>query len=236
MCDFCGCNHETGVKKVDLHQSLFRANEELAIKNRRRFEESRIFTVNLISSPGAGKTTLLEKTIDLLRGEFRIGVLEGDIETDLDAKRIEGKGIPVVQLTTGGACHLDSTLVARGLDELNRRYEVRGLDILFIENVGNLVCPSFYDLGEHLRVVMISVPEGDDKPIKYPRAIMTSSVMVISKTDLIPYFDFDIEKTKRDALSINPDLRIFSLSSKTGNGLSEWKEFLIQSFKKSIKA
>jgi len=235
MCESCGCNHERGVKKIDLHQSLFRANEELAIKNRRRFEEFHIFTVNLISSPGAGKTTLLEKTIDLLKGEFRIGVLEGDIETDIDAKRIESKGIPVVQLTTGGACHLDSALVAKGLDELTRRSDVRNLDILFIENVGNLVCPSFYDLGEHLRVVMISVPEGDDKPLKYPKAIITSSVMVISKTDLIPYFDFDIEKTKKDALSINPDLRIFCVSSKTGNGLDEWKEFLIQTLKKTTK-
>ena len=232
MCETCGCNHTPGVKKIDLHQSLFRANEELAIKNRRRFEEARIFTVNLISSPGAGKTTLLERTIELLKDEFRIGVLEGDIETDLDAKRIAERGVPVVQLTTGGACHLDSVLVARGFDELSRRPDTRDLDILFIENVGNLVCPSFYDLGEHLRVVMISVPEGDDKPLKYPKAIMTSHVMMISKTDLLPYFDFDIEKTKRDALSINPDLRIFCVSSKTGAGLEEWKEFLIQEINK----
>jgi hydrogenase nickel incorporation protein HypB len=236
MCDVCGCHehehkhehhHEhKETKTIDVNQSLLKANEAAAASNRKHFDEDGILAVNIISSPGSGKTTLLEKTIEALKDEINIGVLEGDIETDLDAERIRKKGVPAVQLTTGGACHLDSVLVHKGFHALEHSLNGKRLDILFIENVGNLVCPSFFDLGEHVRVVLISVPEGHDKPLKYPKAIKTSQILIISKTDLVPYFDFDMEKIKKDALSLNPALKIFVTSARTGVGLDEWVEFL----------
>jgi hydrogenase nickel incorporation protein HypB len=233
MCDVCGCgnSHEhrhdlKETKVIDVNQSLLRANEEAAESNRKHFNEHGILAINIISSPGSGKTTLLEKTIDVLKNEINIGVLEGDIETDLDAERIRKKGVPAVQLTTGGACHLDSVLIHKGFHALEHSLNGKKLEILFIENVGNLVCPSFFDLGEHIRVVLISVPEGHDKPLKYPKAVKTSHALVISKSDLSPYFDFDMEKIKKDALSLNPSLKIIVTSAKTGEGLSEWVEFL----------
>ena len=229
MCDVCGCDDNKNIKEhktIYVNQSLLKSNEEAAHSNRKHFDGENILAINIISSPGSGKTTLLEKTIDALNNDISIGVLEGDIETDLDAERIRKKGIPAVQLTTGGACHLDSVLVHKGFHSLEHQLNGRKLDILFIENVGNLVCPSFFDLGEHLRVVLISVPEGHDKPLKYPKAIKTSQVFMISKTDLLPYFDFDIEKIKKDALSLNPSLKIIEVSSKTGEGMNEWIDFL----------
>jgi len=214
-----------------VNQSLFKSNEEAAAGNRKHFDEDLILAVNIISSPGSGKTTLLEKTIEALKDRVNIGVLEGDIETELDAERIRAKGIPAVQLTTGGACHLDSALVHKGLHSLEHQLNGSKMDILFIENVGNLVCPSFFDLGEHVRVVLISVPEGHDKPLKYPKAIRTSHVLIISKIDLLPYFDFDTEKIKKDALSLNRSLKIIETSAKSGEGIDEWVEFL----KKEVK-
>ena len=247
MCDVCGCGHHHDSKSpstshdhptfakggiigetriIDVNESLLKSNESAAISNRAHFDEKGIFSVNIISSPGSGKTTLLEKTIEALKNDINIGVLEGDIETDLDAERIRKKGIPAVQLTTGGACHLESSLIHKGFHELEHQLNGKKLDILFIENVGNLVCPSFFDLGEHIRVVLVSVPEGPDKPLKYPKAFKTSHVFIITKSDLVPYFDFDIEKVKKDALSINPFLNIFVISAKTGEGLKEWVDFL----------
>ena len=230
MCDICGCDHSHDevkeTKTVDVNQSLLKANEEAAIVNKKHFDEKGIYVMNLISSPGSGKTALLEKTIELIKDEISIGVLEGDIETELDADRIRAKGVPAVQLTTGGACHLESPLVHKGFHELEHQLDGKKLDILFIENVGNLVCPSFFDLGEHIRVVLISIPEGHDKPLKYPKALRTSSVLMISKSDLVPYFNFDIEKAKKDALALNPSLKIFITSATTGEGIDEWLEFL----------
>jgi hydrogenase nickel incorporation protein HypB len=219
---------------INVNQSLLKSNEEAATNNKKYFDEKGMLAVNLISAPGSGKTTLLEKTIEALKDEISIGVLEGDIETELDAERIRQKGVPAVQLTTGGACHLESSLIHKGLHSLEHQLDGKGLDILFIENVGNLVCPSFFDLGEHIRVVLISVPEGDDKPLKYPKAIKTSHVLIITKSDLIPYFDFNIEKIKKDALAINPSLKILVTSAKTGEGLQEWFKF-IQNEIKEIK-
>jgi len=234
MCDVCGCHehghtghtHSHEIRTVDVNQSLLKANEDAAVSNRKHFDEMEILAINLISSPGSGKTTLLEKTIEALKDEISIGVLEGDIETDLDAERIRAKGVPAVQLTTGGACHLDSHLVHKGFHSLKHQLNGKSIDVLFIENVGNLVCPSFFDLGEHVRVVLISVPEGHDKPVKYPKAIRTSHLLIISKSDLIPYFDFNIDKIKKDALALNPSLKIIVTSAKTGEGLDEWFEFL----------
>lgn len=235
MCDTCGCvNNSTDkeTKVIDVNQSLLRVNEEAAINNKKHFEQKGIFVINLISSPGSGKTTLLEKTIEMLKNDLAIGVLEGDIETDLDAQRIKAKGVPAVQLTTGGACHLEAALVHKGFHTLEHELNGKKLDLLFIENVGNLVCPSFFDLGEHCRVVLISVPEGPDKPLKYPKAIRTSQVLIISKSDLTPYFDFDIERVKKDALALNPNLTVFVLSATSGEVLSVWTQFLLDEIKK----
>jgi hydrogenase nickel incorporation protein HypB len=234
MCDICGCSHDDvhQTKVVDVNQSLLRANDEAARRNRKHFDEKAILAINLISSPGSGKTTLLEKTIEALHQDLTIGVLEGDIETELDAERIRAKGAPAVQLTTGGACHLDSVLIHKGFHTLEKQMNGKKPDILFIENVGNLVCPSFFNLGEHIRIVLISVPEGHDKPVKYPKAIKTSQMLIITKSDLLPYFDFDCEKTKKDALALNPSLTILVTSATTGEGMDEWVEFLKQEVRK----
>jgi hydrogenase nickel incorporation protein HypB len=229
MCDSCGCDDTKTIrekKTVEVNQSLLKANKEEAASNRKNFNEKGILAINLISSPGSGKTTLLEKTIEILGNDISIGVLEGDIETELDAERIREKGAPAVQLTTGGACHLESRLIHKGFHKLEQQLNGKKLDILFIENVGNLVCPSFFDLGEHIRVVLISVPEGHDKPVKYPKAIITSQVLIISKSDLLQYFDFDIEKIKKDALALNPNLEILVTSATNGEGMEEWFELL----------
>jgi len=235
MCDTCGCgnNHTVeGTKTIDVNESLLKTNINAARKNKEHFNEKGVLALNLISSPGSGKTTLLENTVDALKNNMSIGVLEGDIETEIDAERIRKKGIPAVQLTTGGACHLESSLIHKGFHSLEHQLNGKKLDLLFIENVGNLVCPSFFELGEHIRVVLVSVPEGSDKPLKYPKAFKTSQVFIITKSDLVPYFDFDMEKVKKDALSINPGLRIFITSAKTGEGMGEWFEFLKKELKK----
>jgi len=240
MCDVCGCgnhdHHHHGEndlvvrddsvrKNVEIKSSLLSENDRVAQSNREHFDRHGILAINLISSPGSGKTTLLEKTIEALKDEFKIGVLEGDIETERDAERVRAKGAAAVQLTTGGACHLEAPLVHKGFHALER--QMNGYpDILFIENVGNLVCPSSFYLGEHLRVVLVSVPEGPDKPAKYPKAFKTSQVFIITKADLLPYFDFDLEKVKKEALSLNPNLKIFVVSAKTGEGLEDWFNFL----------
>ncbi len=227
MCDTCGCvDSHKETKIIDINKNLLKANEDIALTNKKHFDEKGVFTVNLISSPGSGKTTLLEKTAEALKNSLSMAVLEGDIETDIDAERIRKKGVPAVQLTTGGACHLESSLIHKGFHTLEHQLNGKKLDILFIENVGNLVCPSFFALGEHIRVVLVSVPEGPDKPLKYPKAFKTSQVFIITKSDLVPHFDFDIEKVKRDALALNPNLKIFVTSATTGEGMGGWFTFL----------
>ncbi len=235
MCDVCGCGDSSSTKEtkvIDINQSLIKANKAGAASNKEHFDEKGILAVNLISSPGSGKTTLLEKSIEALSRDLSMGVLEGDIETELDAERIREKGVPAVQLTTGGACHLDSSLIHKGFHSLEHQLNGKKLDILFIENVGNLVCPSFFELGEHMRVVLVSVPEGPDKPLKYPKAFKTSHVFIITKSDLVPHFDFDIENVTKDALTLNPSLNVFVLSAKTGEGLGEWVKFIKEEVKK----
>jgi hydrogenase nickel incorporation protein HypB len=234
MCEFCGCithvneNGEgTGpVRVVDVNRSLLEANEAQARVNRGHMEAMGAVALNLISAPGSGKTMLLEKTIDLLGDDFRIGVIEGDIETERDAARIRAKGVPAVQLTTGGACHLDAPLVHRGIHDLEGQLNGKGLDLLFIENVGNLVCPATFDLGEHERIVLVSVPEGPDKPAKYPKAFVSSQVFLISKTDLLPYFDFFVEEARAEALRLNPALNVIPLSAVSGDGMEQWAAYL----------
>lgn len=254
MCEACGCQSpsaegsratESGSvissrHTVEVNQSLLAANEKAARANREHIEAMGAVAVNMISSPGSGKTTLLERTIELMSGGLKIGVIEGDIETERDAERIRAQGVPVVQLTTGGACHLDAPLVHKGLHSLEEQGDGQ-FDLIFIENVGNLVCPATFDLGEHCRIVLISVPEGSDKPAKYPAVFQRSQALVITKIDLMAYFDFSLEEAAREASVHNPGLQMIALSSSPGStyrlkssggtsmvkeGLDEWLSFL----------
>jgi len=188
---------------------------------RHRWAEKGTLVVNLLSSPGAGKTTLLEATAQRLADQYRLAVLVGDLETDRDAQRLS-KHVSAVQLTTGGACHLELPLVRRGFDALGDPE----LDFLFIENVGNLVCPASHDLAEHLRVVLVSVTEGDDKPGKYPKMFRTSDAMLVTKADLLPHVPFSTEAVREDALRIQPDLKVYELCALNGSGIDAWCEYL----------
>ncbi len=220
MCDHCGCQEKKRVLKLQKH--LLEANQDLADKNRALFRQKGVKVLNLISAPGSGKTSLLESTIKALKEKIPLAVIEGDPETERDAERIRAQGVPVVQITTGGACHLDAQMIHRAFHQL----ENHEFQILFIENVGNLLCPSSFDLGEDLRVVLVSVPEGPDKPAKYPAAFYKAQIFLITKIDLLPYFDFDLEECKRLALAANPHLRVIPLSVRTGEGMDEWLSFL----------
>ena len=228
MCDTCGCGITSQKREVvSLNESLLRENERIAQKNLEHFNNLRALALNLISSPGAGKTTLLEKTFEYMPKALKFAVIEGDIETERDAERIREKGVHAIQITTGGACHLDANLIHSAIHSLSHKFKEDGLDMVFIENVGNLVCPATFYLGEHKRVVMLSVPEGSDKPAKYPKAFLTSDIFVITKVDLLPYFDFSMEEARELALSINPNLKIFELSAISGKGMKEWIDFLL---------
>ncbi len=208
--------------KVTLAQNILAANDTIAQEMQQRLLAQGIRTLNIMSSPGAGKTTLLERTIQLLHRQLNIGVIEGDVETSADAERIEAAGAQTVQINTRGACHLEAHMVRDALAEM----DLTTIDLLVIENVGNLVCPAAWNLGEDLRIVVVSTTEGDDKPAKYPQMFAISQVMVINKLDLLPYVDYDLEKVKRHALAINPHLRIFELSCRSGAGLDTWCAWL----------
>ena len=240
MCDACGCqspthdhDHSAGHSHthddaviVDINRSLFEANDAAARANREHFDKAGIVVLNLISSPGSGKTTLLEHTIDRIGDQISIGVIEGDIETERDAERIRAKGVPAIQLTTGGACHLDASMIHRGYHQLREEPGGDAIDLLVIENVGNLVCPATFDLGEHQRVVLVSVPEGPDKPAKYPKAFTSSQLFLITKTDLLPYFDFEVAEARKEALGLNPSLQVMDFSATTGEGFEVWLDYL----------
>jgi hydrogenase nickel incorporation protein HypB len=208
--------------KITIAQNILAANESIAEDIHQLLTTGGICTINIMSSPGAGKTTLLERTIELLREQVTIGVIEGDIETGNDAERIEAAGAETVQINTRGACHLEAHMVRDALQAM----DLKGMKLLFIENIGNLVCPAAWYLGEDLRVVVASTTEGDDKPEKYPQMFAISQIMVLNKIDLIPYVDYSIEKVKRKALAINPNLRIFEVSCRTGEGLDAWCNWL----------
>ena len=207
---------------ITVERKILKKNDEIAAENRRLFNENQIYVINLLSSPGSGKTSLLEKTLELLNKEVAIGVVEGDVQTDNDAQRISRYQVPVVQIVTNGGCHLEALLVQNAL----KNFDLGSLQFLVIENVGNLVCPANYDLGETLKVVMMSTTEGDDKPAKYPAMFRVSDIMIINKIDLLDYVDFDLEKAKAHALQINPKLHIFELSCKTGQGIDQWLSWL----------
>jgi hydrogenase nickel incorporation protein HypB len=210
--------------KISVVKDIMEANQRIAEENRRRFQEHALMVINLMSSPGAGKTTLLEKTISLLKDDYKVGVVEGDIQSTYDAERIGRTGVPVVQINTGGACHLDSNMVQEALKNL----EFQNLDLLFIENVGNLVCPAEFSLGEDFKAMILSVAEGDDKPLKYPLMFRESSVLLINKIDLLPFCDCQPDLIEERALKINPGLTIFRISCRTGEGLSQWVAWLRQ--------
>lgn len=214
-------------KEILVLEDLLGSNKKIASEIRKKLTGKGILTINLLGSPGAGKTTFLEKIAESLKPDYRIGVIEGDIETERDAERIRAKGIPAWQIMTGGACHLEAKMIGKIFSKIPPN-----LDFLFIENVGNLVCPASYDLGENIRCVLLSTPEGDDKPKKYPKAFTTSDCLIITKTDLGPLLPFDIEYAKKEALEINPELKIFALSALDGQGLNEVTEFLTASLDK----
>ncbi len=212
--------------KVTIAQNILAANDTIAQEIQRTLAVRGIRTINIMSSPGAGKTTLLERTIERLhgyRGHLGIGVIEGDVETSADAERIEAAGAETVQINTRGACHLEAHMIRDALAEI----ELARIELLFVENIGNLVCPAAWNLGEDTRVVVVSTTEGDDKPAKYPQMFAASEVMIVNKLDLLPYVDYDVEKVKRHALAINPHLRIFEMSCRTGAGLDAWCDWLL---------
>jgi hydrogenase nickel incorporation protein HypB len=208
--------------EIKVLRDVLKANDAIAEQNRQKFRESNVAVLNLIGSPGAGKTSVLEAAIEKLKNDSRIGVIEGDIATSRDAERIAKLGVETLQINTRGACHLDANMIATALAE----FPYRDLDLLFIENVGNLVCPAGYDLGEDAKIVVISVPEGEDKPAKYPVIFRNASLMLLNKMDLLPHCTFDVEAMKQDALGVNPDLDIIGTSCTTGEGVDEWVTWL----------
>ena len=208
--------------KVKVITNILEANDRIAAENKKVFEEGGLYVINLMSGPGAGKTSLLENTIKDLRDRLKIGVIEGDIAGTDDAQRIYNLGSPVVQINTGGGCHLDANMVREAMNDL----PLKELDLLIIENVGNLVCPAEFNLGEHMKVMLLSIAEGHDKPLKYPLMFQESSALILNKIDLLPYTNADIGKIRKDSLSLNPKLKIFEVSCRTGEGISEWTEWL----------
>ncbi len=210
--------------KIPVIRNVLDANDRIAGENRALFDDKRLYVINLMSSPGAGKTSLVEATILLLRERYRIGVIEGDIQDTYDADRIARLSIPVVQINTGGGCHLDANMVREALASL----DLDRLDLLIVENVGNLVCPAEFKIGENVKIMLLSTPEGADKPAKYPLMFHEASVMLINKMDLIPYVDFDLLKAKKDARALNRNLRIIEISCKTKAGLPEWIQWLTE--------
>jgi hydrogenase nickel incorporation protein HypB len=208
--------------KISVVKNILEANQRIAEENRQRFSERKLLVINLMSSPGAGKTSLLEKTILALNEEFRIGVVEGDIQSTYDAERISRTGAPAVQINTGGACHLDSNMVQEALKSL----ELDKLNLLFIENVGNLVCPAEFNLGEDFKAMILSVAEGDDKPLKYPLMFHESKVLLINKIDLLPFCECNPDLIEERARKINPGLTLFRVSCRTGEGLDRWTDWL----------
>src|SRR5512136_4350 len=244
MCTTCGCGpeehnhdhehghhhhghdhghpHSAGGTRISVETDILARNNRLAAGNRALFAAKGIFVLNLVSSPGSGKTTLLEKTLKDLSPTVRSAVIEGDQQTDNDAVRIAATGVPVRQINTGAGCHLDAHMVGHAA----LGFDLENLDILFIENVGNLVCPSSFDLGEHHKVVVLSVTEGEDKPLKYPQMFHAADVMLLNKVDLLPHLDFDVERCLNMARKVSPGIIIFQVSAKTGAGMGDWYGWL----------
>lgn len=232
MCTECGCHEtESNVKTVSVRAGLLDQNDHMAEHNREHFRGHGVLVVNLMSSPGAGKTSLLEQTIDALGDDYRIGVIEGDLATENDAQRIRAHGVPAIQITTGNACHLDAEMIHSALHDL----DLGEIDILFIENVGNLVCPAAFDLGQTFNVVLLSTPEGDDKPSKYPVMFRTADRVLISKSDLLPYLkDFSVQRVQTYLKEIGVQVPVDTISSVNCASLSTWSAWLREAARKAI--
>ena len=217
--------------KVALNTNVLTNNNMAAQFNRELFMNSKTLVINLMSSPGAGKTTLLEETVKALSHKYRIGVIEGDLATEKDAERIRQHGAKAVQINTHGGCHLDARMIAATLPE----FDLDEFDILFIENVGNLVCPSGYDLGQHHKVAVLSVPEGNDKIPKYPQMFMRTELVLLNKVDLLPYLDFDVEMAIEDLKGINPESKLIQLSARTQQGMDDWYSWIEKAYEACLK-
>jgi hydrogenase nickel incorporation protein HypB len=208
--------------QIPVVRKVLEVNQAMAEENTSLFARHRVLALNLMSSPGAGKTALLERTLRDLKTEMTMAVIEGDVQTTNDAQRIAATGAPVVQINTDQACHLDSSMIQEAVSRL----DLNGLDLLFIENVGNLVCPAAFDLGEDFKITLLSVPEGDDKPLKYPSMFVRSQLLVLNKLDLMPYLDFDLDTAGQGARTVNPDIEVIALSARTGDNLETWYQWL----------
>ncbi len=217
--------------KIKLEKDVLSDNNKAADYNREKFKDSKTLVINIMSSPGAGKTTLLEKTVQILANDYRIGVIEGDLATEKDANRIRALGAQAVQINTNGGCHLDARMIAKTLPE----FELDKIDILFIENVGNLVCPSGYDLGQNHKIAVLSVPEGNDKIPKYPTMFNRTELVLLNKIDLLPYLDFNVEEAINDLKGINPDSKLISISARTDEGINEWFTWLRSAYQKCVE-
>lgn len=223
MCDTCGCGNDGTVTVL---KNLLSENDHRAAHNREHFDNEGVLCINLMSSPGSGKTALLEATIEALGHDLSIGVIEGDLETENDAERIRAKGVPAIQIATGSACHLDAQMIHRALWHRNP-FDIANLDILFIENVGNLVCPASFDLGQHRNVTLLSVTEGDDKPAKYPVMFRASDLVVLSKMDLLPFLDdFSPESVEQNLKALAKDIPLIQISARKQLGLGNWLNWL----------
>ncbi|WP_255439047.1 hydrogenase nickel incorporation protein HypB [Aestuariibacter sp. GS-14] len=209
-------------RMVQIEQDILGKNNQYAAQNRARFAQQSMFVLNLVSSPGSGKTTLLTETINHIKSRYTVGVIEGDQQTTNDAERIRETGVQAVQINTGKGCHLDAHMVGHAMDNFS---DLTG-GVLFIENVGNLVCPASFDLGEAAKVSILSVTEGEDKPLKYPDMFHASELMILNKTDLLPYLDFDVERCMDYAKRVNPDIKIIQLSAKSGEGMEQWIDWI----------
>ena len=208
---------------ITIERKVLEKNDEIAGANRELLHAHGLLTVNMVSSPGAGKTTILERTLERLAGRVPVGVIEGDVQTDLDAQRISLYRVPAVQIVTRGGCHLEAALVRDAL----RSLDLNQIRLLIIENVGNLVCPSNYDLGEDFKIVVASTTEGDDKPLKYPAMFRNASVLLVNKVDLLPYIDCNIDQLTSNALKTNPSIQVFRMSARTGEGMDTWCDWLV---------
>lgn len=215
---------EKRVRVIEIKKSVFENNDRQADQLRQELREKGIFLLNLMSSPGSGKTTTLTRTIEALRGRFQIAVMEADIDSDIDARKIAALGVETVQIHTGGMCHLDAGMTRQGIEELTSGH----IDIAILENVGNLVCPAEFDTGAARNAMILSVPEGDDKPLKYPLMFQVCDVVLINKMDVLPYFDFDLERCRKNIAMRNPKARVFPICAKTGEGIGAWTEWLAQ--------
>ena len=217
--------------RIPVVENILSANDRMAARNRDLLEQAGVYAINIMASPGAGKTSTILKTLEYLNGRLKLGVVEGDLATSIDAEKAAAAGMPAVQINTGGECHLDAAMLADALPTL----PLSDIDLVLVENVGNLVCPANFQIGTHLNVLIASIPEGDDKPYKYPSMYRGMQVLIINKIDLLPYVPFNMEYFKRGVEILNPGVVTFAVSSKTGEGMSEWTDWLVEQVKTSRK-